>query len=136
MSKRAVISVLGGAVSQETLDKIFGEIDKAPAIVPDDETISSDVEQGLVSTELGSTMRGYPAGEAEKAKQEHAERLARIAAAQGGIGTAPVKPDAGARGTTDLSAQKGPEARHEKRRAKQGRDNKDVVRPVTRGEAR
>jgi hypothetical protein len=37
---------------------------------------------GLVSAELASQIRGYPKGEVEKAKNDHAERLARIQLAQ------------------------------------------------------
>lgn len=135
MSKKAVVAILGGSLTQNVLDKIYEEIDQAAAIVPDPNTISSDVEQGLVSTELGSKLRGYPEGETDKAKQEHADRLARIAASQGGIDSAPVKPDAGARGLSDLGTAPNAEAKREKKKIRQ-RDNRDVVRPVTRGEAR
>lgn len=134
LAKRAVVSVLGGLVPQEIMDKIYSEIDSAAAIVPDPETIASDVENGLCGTKLASELRGYPDGEAEKAKQDHAERLARIAAAQGGPENAPVKP--GARGISDQSGSSGPEARAEKKEAKKNRDRRDVVRPVTRSEAR
>lgn len=134
MAKRASVSVLGGLVSSDVLEEIFNEIDASPAIVPDYETIASDVENGLVGPELASELRGYPKGEAEKAAQAHADRLARIADSQGGPGTAPVSP--GARGTTDFSASKGTEARGEKKQAKKSQDTRDVARPVTRGEAR
>lgn len=134
MAKRAAISALGGLIPQEVLDKINSEIDAASAIVPDPETIASDVENGLVGPECASELRGYPKGEAQRAAEAHAERLARIAAAQGGPENAPVKP--GARGATDFSGSKGSEAKAEKKEAKQNRDKRDVVRPVTRSEAR
>jgi hypothetical protein len=84
LAKQIVKILEGSRVSNEELDLINSEIESAPTIVSDYEQIAKDVEMGLVSAELASRLRLYPKGEAEKAKQEHAERLARISAAQGG----------------------------------------------------
>ena len=104
MAKQIAYIALGSKVSSEDLAKIYAEIDKAPAIVGSAETITSDVQNGLVSLETASTIRGYPKGEAEKAKTDHADRLARIAASQ----------TSGARGVGDLSGQPTQDAATEK----------------------
>ena len=62
------------------MDKIAKELDKTTPT--NAETLLEDVDKGLVSTEFASDLRGYPQGEVEKAKKEHAERIARIQAAQ------------------------------------------------------
>lgn len=88
MAKESVALMIGHKVSQDTLDKIFDEIDSATVVHIDPEEIRADHEAGLVGTETASKSRGYPEGEAEQAKIDHADRLARIAAAQGGMSTA------------------------------------------------
>jgi len=103
--KRAAAVLLGTAASSETLKKIDTEIDSAAVIVSDPETIKTDFENGFVSTETASKIRGYPEGEVEQAKKDHAERAARIALAQseanqGGIAKAE------ARGVNDLGNDK------------------------------
>lgn len=80
--KRIVRLTLGPKVSRETMNKIEKEIDAAVIINNDYLTIQIDSELGLVSNETASKARLYPAGEVEKAKADHAERLARIAVAQ------------------------------------------------------
>lgn len=73
---------LGHKVSSETLEKIHKEIDSATIIVTTAEDVIKDHEAGLVSTETASLIRGYEKGEADKAKQDHAERAAAIVKAQ------------------------------------------------------
>lgn len=82
MAKRIASIMLGTKVSREDLQKINSEIDESKIINIDPITIQGDVEAGLVSTEFASEARGYPKGEAAKSADDHAERLARIAASQ------------------------------------------------------
>jgi hypothetical protein len=102
--------LLGNRVSDNTLNKISSEIDNALVISIPSEVIAKDIEQGIVSLETASQVRGYPSGEVEKAKKDHAERIARIKIAQssgGGEGNVPISsndiinPDS--RGVPDLS---------------------------------
>lgn len=100
MSKEIARKKLGGKVPQTVLDKIYSELNTAPAIVSDPDQIHQDWEDGLVSTDTASKLRGYKDGETEQAKKDHAERLAAILEAQGG--------ESGqARGTKDFSSSKG-----------------------------
>ena len=69
-------------VTNENLEKIFEEIDTAPTLTSDVKAITQDFENGFVSTETASIARGYKPGEVEKAKQDHAERVARVLTAQ------------------------------------------------------
>jgi hypothetical protein len=118
IAKRAVKTLLGTSVSRETLQTISKEIDKAPNMTADPEVIRADVETGLVSKTLGSKLRGYPDGEADKAKKEHVDRLAAIAEAQ-----AEAKEDQTARGVADL----GSDPNASKGEKKQGDNKPDAV---------
>lgn len=82
MNKQAAEATLGNKVSSETLNKIKTEIDEASVVFVDPETLVKDVETGLATAGTVSKIRGYPEGEAEKAKKERAERAAAIALAQ------------------------------------------------------
>lgn len=124
---------LGNKVPLETLRKIDKEIDSAKVIVSDPEVIASDIENGLVSLETASAARGYPKGEVEKAKDDHAERLARIATSQAEGGGAGAAAGIGqARGVSDMGANQ----KDGKQEKTQSRDTtKDpVVTDKTRGE--
>jgi hypothetical protein len=103
--------VVGGKVSDAEMKDIESEIDKAEVVVSDPETVRKDHEAGFVGTNLASKIRGYPEGEVEKAKQDHAERLALIQAAQTPADTAG---SLGARGVADQSVNAAEEARNEK----------------------
>lgn len=94
MAKQIVEINMGHKVSADTLKKMKSEIDASAVVVTDPDIIKQDHEAGFVGTELASQLRGYPEGEAEKAKCDHVERLARIAAAQS---------DPNARGNPDAS---------------------------------
>lgn len=82
VSKKVVDTLFGGVITQEELEKIHKEIDAAPGITSDFAQIASDVMNGIVSLETAAKLRGYPDGDVEKAKQEHAEKAAVIASAQ------------------------------------------------------
>lgn len=96
VAKQVAAILLKGKVDPETLEMVYDEIDKADVIAIDSETIIRDLEAGLITTGLASSARLYPEGEAEKAKKEHAERIANVLTAQsrdGGFGKANVETD-------------------------------------------
>ena len=80
---KEVIRLLNGTkVSYDELKKMFDEVDSATIIVVDPEILREDHEAGLVSDQTASEARGYPPGDALKASEDHAARLARIVMAQ------------------------------------------------------
>jgi hypothetical protein len=97
LAKDMAETMLGSRISSSQLQAIFDEIDASTVVVNDPEVIHKDLEGGLVSVETASLLRGYPPGEDKQAAKDHAERAARIALAQS---------EAGARGVSDLSADK------------------------------
>lgn len=98
VTKEIACEVLGSKVTQNNLDKIYQEIDKAKILVIDSEGMHQDIEDGLITRETASKAKLYPEAEAEKAKQEHAERIARIQKAQS-------TPNPSARGLNDLDSE-------------------------------
>lgn len=82
MAKLAAEVTLGNKVSNDVLDTVKKEIDDAAVVYVDPESLILDVEAGLATTETVSEIRGYPKGEAAKAKVERAERAAAIVKAQ------------------------------------------------------
>lgn len=93
--KRIVDLTIGNKVSHQVLQRIRSEIDNTPVVYSDPDVITKDLENGLVSLETASKARGYPNGEVEQAKEDHADKLNRIAVAQ--------MPGMGARGIPELS---------------------------------
>ncbi len=81
-AKEIVRILLGTKSTNEELDKMFNEIDKAafPNGTPED--IHADIESGLLSLETAAVARGYNKDEPKKAEDDHAKRLIRIQAAQ------------------------------------------------------
>ena len=77
------VILLGGKVADSDLDKIINEIETTDFPTGDPDQIRSDVEAGLVSKATASLARGWPEGEAEKAKEERAEMEAERAKTQG-----------------------------------------------------
>lgn len=129
IAKRIAKVMLGAKIRRDELQRIMTEIDKAPAMTSDPEVVAKDVEAGLLGLELASKIRGYPDGEVEKAKKDHAERLARIAEAQGRQDT--VNP--ASRGNPDASGDPKHDAKAEKQESKDT-TNDDVVKRKVRGE--
>jgi len=82
MAKKIANTKLGGKVSFDVLQKISKEISEAPALVSDPDQIHQDWEDGLVSTETASALRGYKPGEVEQATKDRAERIALTLEAQ------------------------------------------------------
>src|SRR5262249_42024558 len=82
LSKPVARILLGPAVAPEVLDQVDSEIDKEDAINTDWQGVASDVNLGIVDLDTASRARGWPEGVVEKAKQDHADRLKRIAISQ------------------------------------------------------
>ncbi len=103
VQKKIADSLLSGSNSVETMNQINSEIDKAPGLCSDPEVLASDAQNGFVSNKTASLLRGYDKDEADKAAQDHADRLARIQAAQ----TPPegVGPEGQARGMQDTGTE-------------------------------
>ena len=93
ISKKMANILVGTDVNASELIDIYSEIDNAGYLSSTAKDIHGDIDKGLVSLETASRARGYNPKEVEQAKKDHAERIARIQAAQS---------NAGARGITDL----------------------------------
>lgn len=99
VSKIIATILLSHKISHVALEKIENEIENAPCVTGDPDSIRQDVEAGILDIELASNLRLYPPGTAEKAKADHADRLARISDSQSQV--------SGARGTdTDEASGK------------------------------
>ena len=93
IAKSIARKLLDSQISPDTMTKVIDEIDRAEYVTSNPETIHSDLEKGLVSTETASTARGYNSKvEVPKAEKDHAKRAARILESQ-----------TAARGVSDLS---------------------------------
>jgi len=99
IGKQVALVLLSGKVDAATINTINNEIDSASTMTSDAEEIAKDLENGLVGNETASLARGYPPGEVEKAKKDHAERIARIQMAQMAEGALK---NPGSRGVDDL----------------------------------
>lgn len=117
--KSVVVTLLGGKVSPETVTKIMKEIDAAGFTTADPETIIAAQEAGLVGEQLASIALGFPKDEYLKARDDHIERIKRIAETQGVVDVAPLA--AGSRGIVDMDDDP----------ANSGSDEKTVSRDTT-----
>lgn len=122
VSKEIANILLSTKISKEVISKIEEEIDNAKVINIDHDTIRKDHEAGFVSTELASITAGYPKGESEKAKKDHAERAANILKAQ-----------MSARGVPDLDNQS---SGKEEKDISQNKDLNPENKKKVRGEAK
>jgi hypothetical protein len=98
--KSVIMTLLGGKTSPDTVQKIMSEIDEAGFTTADPETIIKAQEAGLVGEQLASVALGFPKDEYLKARDDHIERIKRIAETQGVVDIAPLA--AGSRGIVDL----------------------------------
>lgn len=128
--KDMVHILAGHKLEEDTLKQISDEIDEAPVVVTDPDTIWGDHEAGLVSTETASKARGYADGEAEQAAKDHAERLARIAAAQ----SAESNENMAARGVPDADPNQ--DSGKEERDEANNTDTNETTADPTRGEGK
>jgi len=126
LCKKIASILLSSTVTSVTLEKISLEIDSAKVIDVDPEILIKDIEAGLVDLETASLARNYPEGSVEKAKTDHAERIARIKEAQ-----EKSRPD----GNKDESESPIKEGQEEKALSKET-DEDSVVKDKQRGDAK
>ena len=111
--------LLDTKIPQEKMQEILNEIESAKYLTSDPETLNTHIENGLVSTKTASLASGYAEGEAEKAKQDHADRLKLIQDTQT------------PRGITDLGTD--PKASVAEKQRSQNSDNQDDSKKKVRG---
>jgi hypothetical protein len=116
VQKDIVRILYGGTLLLKDLEIFDKEIDDAKAPTADPEILEKDHEAGFVSDTTASEARGYEVGEAKKAQQDHANRLARIQESQ--------MSNAAARGLRDQAVIPNKEAESEKD-GKKGRSKAD-----------
>lgn len=95
VSKAIATTLFKDKISPEDLAKMHKEIEDSKVPTADPDILRTDHEAGLVSDETASVGRGYDPKEYKQAQKDHANRLERIAEAQG---------DPANRGLGDLSA--------------------------------
>jgi hypothetical protein len=78
-AKLLVQALLGQKVGTDTMNKILAEIQNANFTTSSPEIIQMAKEQGMLSAETGAIALGFDGAEADKAAEEHVERLAAIA---------------------------------------------------------
>lgn len=103
--------LLADKISNADLDKILGEINDAKSYTADPETIFRGIELGILDLELAAHILGWPKETVKRAAEDHANRLARISAAQSS-GSDLKNP--GSRGLTDFEPTPGQTSRQEK----------------------
>jgi hypothetical protein len=87
MVKDIAQTTIGYKISPDTMAMIEKEIEESPVAIVQPEVLAKDAENGLVGIEFASMVRGYPKGQVEAAKKDHADKLARISQYQnkGGV---------------------------------------------------
>lgn len=86
--------VLGQKLSREDLQDIIEEIESSVAVSADPDIIFQALEAGVLDLKTAATLLGYPESVVALAKQDHAERIARIAEAQASNNASRGNPDA------------------------------------------
>lgn len=142
VTKQIARLLLDGYADTETLAKIDSEIDQSVTIVADPTITLQAVEKGVCDLDLAGKILGYPEGTAQKAAEDHSERLIRIMKAQGiaevqtgrqnTVINDPNNPGADARGASDLAGQPGAGGKQEKAAAADQTTNPNPTDP-TRG---
>jgi hypothetical protein len=131
LAKGIVQSLLGGKISMDDLSAINREIDTANYTTSDPQTIIQAVAGGLCGEKTGSIALGFDDDEYEKAREDHADRVKRIAESQG-MGGDGGEGDPAARGVPDLSAN--PNAGVEEKAASRNTDLRDTTARRVRGQ--
>jgi hypothetical protein len=136
IAKNITLTLLNGKVNVATLDEINKEIDGAEYLTSDPVTIIEATEAGLMPERIGSAALGLPDDAYLEAREDHANRIARIQEAQAEANPGPLtmpgermggrvissetrmiqdaKNDPAARGAPDLSADPAQAASKEK----------------------
>jgi hypothetical protein len=129
LAKGIVQALLGGKISIDELEEINREIDSAKYTTSDPDVILQAIINGACGTKTGSIALGFDDQEYLEARKDHAERLARISAAQSARGSN--GGDLGARGVGDLSAN--PNAGGEEKAASRDATLRDTTASRVRG---
>ena len=131
LAKGIVQTLLGGKISMDDLSAINREIDTAHYTTSDPQTIILAAQAGLVGEKTSSVALGFDDDEYLEARKDHAERVKRIAEAQG---MEKGGSDPAARGIADLSAD--PTAGKEEKAASRNTDLQDTTASRVRGKGR
>jgi hypothetical protein len=131
LAKGIVQTLLGGKIGMDDLSTINREIDAAHYTTSDPQTIILAAQAGLVGEKTSSIALGFDDDEYLEARKDHAERVKRIAEAQGMDGDGS---DPAARGVSDLSAD--PNAGKEEKAASRSTDLRDTTASRVRGRGR
>jgi predicted RNA-binding protein with EMAP domain len=131
LAKGIVQTLLGGKISMDDLAAINREIDNAHYTTSDPQTIIQAAQAGLVGEKTSSVALGFDDDEYLEARKDHAERVKRIAEAQG---MEKGGSDPAARGIADLSAD--PNAGKEEKAASRNTDLQDTTAQRVRGKGR
>lgn len=121
IAKKIAQTMLGSSVSLETLKKIESEIDKAELLTTDPKVIEMMVEQAILSNKTAAVALGAKPNEPELAAKDHADRAARILAAQ--MDSAAAK--TAARGVDDTDPNNKTSAKNEKKDSQNPATDKD-----------
>ena len=81
VSREIALTLLTGCVTQEEMDKIFAEIQAAPGVTADPDTIALMLEKSVLDKGNAAVLLGIPQDAPAKADAEHFERVKRIAQA-------------------------------------------------------
>jgi len=130
LSKLIVTALLAGKTDLDTLRKIEKEIDSADYTTSDPRTIIDAKNAGLVGEKTASMALGFSDEEYLQARQDHIERVKRIAESQGVMKGA----NAAARGVADLAEN--PEGGAEEKELSRETDLEATTTPRVRGEGR
>lgn len=131
ISIRMADTLIGHTTPTEMMETIRKEILESLAFDSDPDTIFDAIDRGVLDLATAEKLLGYPPGTAEKAKKDHAERLARISEAQS---KGNEQQDPAARGVGDLSDTPGQGSTAEKAASRDTTQSGDT-RPRVRGEA-
>jgi len=131
LAKGIVQALLGGKISVDDLEAINQEIDNAHYTNSDPQTIILAAQAGLVGEKTGSVALGFDDDEYLAARQDHLDRVKRIAEAQG---LAKGATDPASRGVADLSAD--PMAGREEKAVSRNTDLQDTTASRVRGKGR
>ncbi len=132
IAKNIVLTLLGGKVNVETIQKITEEIQSAKYLTSDPQTIIQAVQAGLCGEQTGSIALGFQDNEYEQARKDHAARIALIAESQAANSPGQGGGDPASRGVPDLSANPAGAGAAEKA-ASRNTDLKDNTKPPVRG---
>lgn len=120
MCKKITRTLLGNSLSLSDLLKIDSEIESTNAVICDPEILIQAMQEGALSAETFGNIMGFPQGEAEKAKREHEERLARIASSQMEGNAPPGTPLDPSPGTSSKDQKRGKDKRGDGRNLNKG----------------